>query len=155
MPTALKITVPFVLAIFSATISQAADRPNVLFIAVDDLNHWVGHLQRNPRTITPNLDRLADLGVSFSRAYCAAPACNPSRAALMSGMRPSTTGVYHNANDYRPHIASQLTLNMHFRASGYRVTGAGKIYHGRFARPGDWDHLQAPADPEQRRVQQE
>lgn len=115
-------------------------RPNVLFIAVDDLNHWVGHLNRNDQTVTPNLDRLAGWGVSFSRAYCAAPACNPSRAALMSGMRPSTTGVYHNSNDYRPHIASKLTLNSYFRANGYRVTGAGKIYHGRFERFADWDH---------------
>ena len=112
---------------------------NVLFIAVDDLNHWVGHLKRNPQTITPNLDRLASWGVSFEHAYCAAPACNPSRAALMSGMRPSTTGVYHNPNDYRPHIAAELMLNSHFKANGYRVTGAGKIYHGAFGLGGHWD----------------
>ena len=62
-----------------------APRPNILFIAVDDLNHWVGHLGRNPQTKTPHLDRLAKLGVTFTRAYCAAPVCNPSRAALMSG----------------------------------------------------------------------
>lgn len=120
-------------------------RRNVLFIAVDDLNHWVGHLHRNEQTITPNVDRLASWGVSFSRAYCAAPACNPSRAALMSGMRPSTTGVYHNPNDYRPHIPSDRTLNVWFRKHGYRVTGAGKIYHGRFERFGDWDdYLKRP-----------
>ena len=122
-----------------ASTSYAAAKPNVLFIAVDDLNHWIGHLKRNDQTITPNLDRLASWGVSFERAYCAAPACNPSRAALMSGMRPSTTGVYVNANDYRPHIKSDLTLNSYYRANGYRVTGAGKIYHGRFERPDDWD----------------
>jgi arylsulfatase A-like enzyme len=73
-----------------------AKRPNVLFIAVDDLNHWVGHLGRNPQTRTPNIDRLAKLGVTFTRAYCAAPVCNPSRAALMSGRRPGETGVYDN-----------------------------------------------------------
>src|SRR4051812_32630429 len=76
---------------------QPAKRMNVLFIAVDDLNHWVGHLGRNSQTKTPNLDRLAARGVTFARAYCAAPACNPSRAAIMSGLRPSTTGVYHNS----------------------------------------------------------
>ncbi len=114
-------------------------RPNVLFIAVDDLNHWIGHLGRNPQTITPNLDRLAGMGVSFAHAYCAAPACNPSRAALMSGMRPSTTGVYHNPDDYRPHIRPEQTLNSYFRANGYHVVGAGKIYHGRFPRRSDWD----------------
>src|SRR5215470_12925782 len=63
-------------------------KPNVLFIAVDDLNHWVGHLGRNPQTKTPNIDRLAKMGVTFTRAFCAAPVCNPSRAALMSGLRP-------------------------------------------------------------------
>ena len=76
--------------------TSAAEKPNVLFIPIDDLNHWVGHLGRNQQTITPNLDRLAARGVSFSRAYCAAPACNPARAALMSGRRPTTTGIYKN-----------------------------------------------------------
>ena len=63
--------------------AQAAEarKPNVLFIAVDDLNHWVGYLGRNPQTITPNIDRLAARGVRFTRSYCAAPVCNPSRAA--------------------------------------------------------------------------
>ncbi|MEO1529866.1 MAG: sulfatase [Planctomycetota bacterium] len=119
--------------------SAFAERPNVLFIAVDDLNHWIGHFERNEQTITPNLDRLADRGVSFTRAYCAAPACNPSRAALMSGMRPFTTGVYHNPDDYRPHIKPEQTLNSHFRANGYLVRGAGKIYHGGIGRKEEWD----------------
>ncbi|MBT5706448.1 MAG: sulfatase-like hydrolase/transferase, partial [Verrucomicrobia bacterium] len=117
----------------------AAGRPHVLFIAIDDLNHWLGHLQRNDQAITPNLDRLAARGVSFANAYCAAPACNPSRAALMSGMRPSTTGVYHNPHDYRPHIKPEQTLNSHFRANGYYVAGAGKIYHQGGGRLEDWD----------------
>ena len=116
-----------------------AERPNVLFIAVDDLNHWIGHFGRNDQTITPNLDRLADRGVSFTRAYCAAPACNPSRAALMSGMRPFTTGVYHNPDNYRPHIKPEQTLNSHFRANGYLTLGAGKIYHGGGGRLEEWD----------------
>ena len=72
----------------------AAEKPNVLFIAVDDLNHWVHYLGRNAQSATPNIDKLAARGVRFSRSYCAAPVCNPSRAALMSGMRPSTTGVF-------------------------------------------------------------
>jgi hypothetical protein len=114
-------------------------RTNVLFIAIDDLNHWMGHLKRNPQTITPNLDRLADRGVSFAHAYCAAPACNPSRAALMSGMRPFTTGVYHNSDDYKPHIQPEQTLNSHFRANGYLTVGAGKIYHGGGGRRSEWD----------------
>lgn len=127
------------IAICGTPAASAAEQPNVLFIAIDDLNHWIGHLHRNEQTITPNIDRLASWGVSFRRAYCAAPACNPSRAALMSGMRPSTTGVYHNSNDYRPHIPSEQTLNVWFRDHGYLVKGAGKIYHGRFERFQDWD----------------
>lgn len=125
--------------------AEPNSRPNVLFIAVDDLNHWVGHLNRNPQTITPNVDRLAGRGVSFSRAYCAAPACNPSRAALMSGMRPSTTGVYHNPDDYKPHVRPEQTLNSHFRSNGYRTVGAGKIYHGGGGRRSEWDDYFTPS----------
>src|SRR5262245_21571325 len=81
-------------------LAAAASPPNVLFIAVDDLNHWVGHLGRNPQTKTPNIDRLARLGVTFTHAYCAAPVCNPSRAALLSGQRPGATGIYDNQNPF-------------------------------------------------------
>ncbi len=116
-----------------------ATRPNVLMIAVDDLNHWVGYLHRNPQTITPNIDRLAKRGVRFTRSYCAAPACNPSRAALMSGMRPSTTGVYENNDDWRPHISPDLPLTTTFRKAGYYVAGAGKIYHEAYRRESEWD----------------
>lgn len=115
------------------------DRPNVLMIAVDDLNHWVGYLGRNPQTITPNIDRLASQGVRFSRSYCAAPVCNPSRAALLSGMRPATTGVYENNDDWRPGIAPELTLITTFRKAGYYTAGAGKIYHGGFDRKSEWE----------------
>jgi arylsulfatase A-like enzyme len=80
-------------AIRVTRIARGADKPNVLFIAVDDLNHWVGHLGRNRQTKTPNLDRLAAMGVSFSNAHCAAPLCNPSRAALLSGKRPGMSGI--------------------------------------------------------------
>lgn len=136
----LFIFVP-ILATQQSSVAASPDtaRPNVLFIAVDDLNHWVGHLHRNPQTMTPNVDRLANRGVSFSRAYCAAPACNPSRTALMSGMRPSTTSVYHNPDDFRPHVLPQQTLNSHFRSNGYLTVGAGKIYHGSFGRRSEWD----------------
>ncbi len=119
--------------------SPHATKPNVLFIAVDDLNHWVGYLGRNKQTITPHIDRLAARGMRFSRSYCAAPVCNPSRAALMSGMRPSTTGVYSNGNDWRRAIAQDLTLTNTFRKAGYRVMGAGKIYHGGYERRDEWD----------------
>ncbi|MDG3002530.1 sulfatase [Paludisphaera mucosa] len=126
-------------ALAAAVSVRADDRPNVLFIAVDDLNHWVGHLGRNPQTSTPNIDRLAARGVRFTHAYCAAPLCNPSRAALMSGQRPSTTGVYQNPDDWRTVIPKDLTLTTAFRKAGYDVLGAGKIYHESFRRAEEWD----------------
>jgi hypothetical protein len=129
-----------------AAAPAAPARPNVLFIAVDDLNHWVGHLGRNPQAKTPNLDRLAKLGTTFTRAYCAAPACNPSRAAVMSGLRPSTTGVYHNPDDWRPVIPVDRMLTTQFRRAGYWVGGVGKIYHGGFDRPEEWDAYAHPKD---------
>jgi arylsulfatase A-like enzyme len=140
---------PFALAaVFASLLASGAParaddaparRQSVLFIAVDDLNHWVGHLGRNTQVRTPNIDRLASLGVTFTRAYCAAPVCNPSRTALLSGMRPGTTGVYNNNIDFRPHVAPELTLNSHFRSRGYFTAGAGKIYHGGGGRREEWD----------------
>src|SRR5690348_1731043 len=69
-------------------------RPNVLFIAIDDLNDWVGCLAGHPQAKTPNIDRLASRGTLFTNAHCQAPLCNPSRSSLMTGLRPSTTGIY-------------------------------------------------------------
>lgn len=123
-------------------VSSAADRPNVLFIAIDDLNDWVGCLGGNPQAKTPNIDQLAGRGVNFYNAHCASPVCNPSRTALMSGMRSSTTGVYSNSIDWRDQKSGQVvTLNMHFKNNGYYVAGAGKIYHESYGRyeEADWD----------------
>lgn len=114
-------------------------RPNVLFIAVDDLRDWVGYFGHNPQAKTPNYDRLARMGTSFTRAYCASPVCNPSRAALMSGMRASTTGVYENNVDFRPIIAPEKMLTTAFRNAGYFVHGSGKIYHEAYRRRSEWD----------------
>jgi arylsulfatase A-like enzyme len=128
-----------IVSLLSAVRTLCADqRPNVLFIAIDDLNHWVGYLERNPQTRTPNIDRFAASGVAFTKAYCTAPACNPSRASLMSGQRPSTTGCYLNEQNWRPGISEDKLLNTHFFKAGYRVYGAGKIYHGARDRGGEW-----------------
>ncbi len=121
---------------------ENSKHPNVLFIAVDDLNHWVGHLNRNPQTKTPNLDRLASMGVTFTRAYCAAPVCNPSRAALMSGLRPGSTGVYDNGQNWQPVVPESKTLTTQFLKAGYDVFGAGKIYHASVHRAGEWTDYQ-------------
>ncbi len=119
--------------------SRAAEKPNVLFIAIDDLRDWVGYLGHNPQTRTPNIDRLAKMGVAFTHSYCAAPVCNPSRAALMSGLRPFSTGVYNNNNDWRTVIPEEKTMTHAFRSAGYFVCGSGKIYHESYKRLEDWD----------------
>ena len=107
--------------------------PNVLFIAVDDLNHWVGHLGGQPNSLTPNIDRLAARGVSFNRAYCSAPLCNPSRVSLMTGITPARSGVYGNMEKLRTHLPDAVTLPQYFRDHGYIAKGGGKIYHSRGA----------------------
>ena len=119
--------------------ADASTKPNVLFIAVDDLRDWVGYIGKYPASKTPNIDRLAARGVGFMKSYCAAPVCNPSRAALMSGLRPFTTGVYENNNDWRTVIPENLTLTTAFRQGGYYVCGAGKIYHEAYPRRSEWD----------------
>jgi arylsulfatase A-like enzyme len=116
----------------------APARPNVLFIAVDDLNHWVGHLGRNPQTQTPHIDRLARMGVAFSRAYCAVPACEPARGALMGGRRPWSTGLYYNGDKWKNFVPEGTGLTAPFLRAGYRVSGAGKIYHSDQYYPSEW-----------------
>lgn len=115
--------------------------PNVLFISFDDLNHYVGFLGRHPDAHTPNLDRLAARGMVFERAYCQAPLCNPSRASLMTGMQPATTGVYGNRQPFRfsPVAGDAVTLPQHFRHHGYHTSGSGKVYHGIYTDPVSWD----------------
>lgn len=114
-------------------------RPNVLFIAIDDLNDWTGALGGHPQAYTPHLDRLARRGVLFTNAHCAAPACNPSRAALMTGVPPHRSGVYHNDQPWRKALPDAVTLPQYFRIHGYVPRGSGKIFHGPFPDPPSWD----------------
>ncbi len=131
----------FVFALLNVGVSSAGEpRPNVLFVAVDDLNHWVGHLDGHPGTRTPNIDRLASEGATFSRAYAAAPLCNPSRVSLLTGVMPAHSGVYGNFEELRERLPDAVTLPQYFRRHGYSVKGAGKIFHRSL--PGDddaWD----------------
>lgn len=110
---------------------RAADapRPNVLLIAIDDLNDWVGFLEGHPQIKTPNMDELARRGTVFAKAYCASPLCCPSRAAVFSGRQPFHTGVYGNEDDIRDKAPSLTLLPQHFRAAGYRTSGCGKLLH--------------------------
>lgn len=118
-------------AVTAPCLAAQGSRPDVLFIAVDDLNDWVGVLDGHPQARTPNIDALARRGTLFTNAHCTAPGCAPSRASLLTGVRPSTSGVYSNDHDWREckALAEAVTLPMHFKQSGYRTLGAGKIFH--------------------------
>jgi len=126
------------------TPATATDHPNVLFIAVDDLNDWVGCLGGHPQVQTPHIDRLAASGVLFEQAYGPAPLCSPSRTSIMTGLRPSTTGIYGNLNWFRdlPQYRDWVTIPQYFRQHGYTAMTGGKIYHqakGRFSDAAAWD----------------
>ncbi|MDB4614489.1 sulfatase [bacterium] len=118
--------------------------PNILFIAVDDLNDWVGCMGGHPQAKTPNIDRLASSGVLFNQAYGPAPLCSPSRTSIMTGLSPSTTGIYGNLNWFRdlPQFKDWVTIPQYFRKHGYSAVTGGKIYHqahGKFSDPIAWD----------------
>ncbi len=162
----MKFLLPF-LAVFAvgapAFASTPPAKPNVLFIAVDDLNDYIGPLNRHPGVKTPNLDRLAQRSVTFANAHCAAPACHPSRVAVMTGVHPATSGLYRNLfgahgprwREESPVLKDAVVLSQHFRDHGYRAVGGGKIFHTLQWTPGDsqndptaWDEYRGdPLDP--------
>ena len=112
-------------------------QPNVLFIICDDLNDMVENMGGHPKAITPNINRLMDRGVSFMNAHCNSPLCSPSRASLLSGLYPHTSGFYCIRNDEGDHpnwydnaiLKDSQTIMQHFKANGYHVMGTGKIFH--------------------------
>ena len=112
-------------------------KPNVLFIAIDDQNDWIGAFGGHPLAKTPQIDRLANRGTAFLNAHCQAPLCCPSRTSLLLGLRPTTTGVYGLAPSFRSldQWKDRVALPQHFQANGYRTLSAGKIYHGDFGGP--------------------
>jgi len=132
-------------------VETVSRKPNVLLIAVDDLNDWIGCMGGHPDTKTPNIDKLAKRGVLFLNAHCQGTMCNPSRISIMWGLRPSSTGFY--SNHFPAHKAPNFfkkytSLPRYFEASGYKTLTAGKIYHGSWLpdkdfqvvgpRPGQW-----------------
>ena len=119
-----------VLGLRAAQAETDNPRPNVLFLILDDMNDWLGCYGGHPDAKTPNIDRLARRGVLFSNAHCVSPICGPSRAAVLTGMRPETTGVYHNKGTYIDYVPAAVTFPEHFRANGYRTLAAGKVNHG-------------------------
>jgi choline-sulfatase len=112
-------------------LARAAEKPNVLFIAIDDLNDWVGPLGGHPQAKTPNLDRLAARGTTFTNTHCQSPLCNPSRTSLLTGLRPTTTGVYALAPWFRTSekFRDHPTVFQWFKKNGYTTLTGGKIFH--------------------------
>ena len=106
----------------------AGSRKNVLFIAVDDLRPSVG-CYGDPYAKTPNIDAIARRGLRFGRAYCQQAVCGPSRASLMTGLRPDTIRVYDLDTSFHKAVPNAVTLPQHFKQHGYHVEGIGKIYH--------------------------
>jgi len=139
----IRIALSFFL--FPLSLLAQSKSPNVLFIAVDDLNDWVGFMGGYPGEVkTPHLDRLAKMGTAFTNAHTASPVCCPSRVAVLSGQLPTTSGIYNNRHWWKPNIPDLVTIPAHFRSNGYTVVGAGKIFHHTAGNnpPESWDHFQ-------------
>lgn len=118
--------------VISHSAAFAADRPNILFIAIDDLRPELG-CYGSPMVKSPNLDAIAADGLRFDRAYCQEAICSPSRASLLSGLRPDQTGITHNYVQFRDLNPDNVTLPQYFMQQGYETVSVGKIFH----RPGD------------------
>lgn len=120
---------------FGCETTKVETKPlNVLFISVDDLNDCLGFMNGYLKAKTPNLDKLAKKGIYFANAHCQAPLCGPSRASIMTGLRPSTTGVYgmiddDNIRSENPAIKDIVFLPEYFRNNGYHIMGIGKLFH--------------------------
>ena len=132
----IQVALLFVISVAVLALRADADEqsPNVLFIAIDDLNDWVGCLGRHPGAQTPNIDRLASRGVLFSNAHCQAPICGPSRASLFTGLLPSTSGIYAQISDKQikqasPAASAAIFLPDYFEQHGYKTLACGKLFH--------------------------
>ena len=116
------------LLLFPMEAALTAGKPNVLFIAIDDLNTRLNCYGFDHIT-SPNIDKLARRGVRFDRAYCQYPSCGPSRTSVLTGLRPQTSGVTHNKMFFRDLTPDVITLPQMFMENGYHVARVGKIFH--------------------------
>lgn len=113
------------------SLESRPERPNVLFIGIDDLNDWLGCYGGHPQAISPNIDKLASHGMLFANAHCQSPLCNPSRASLLTGTQPASTGLHFLKPLFRnvPSMKDTVTLPQYFRQNGYYTISVGKIFH--------------------------
>ena len=136
----LKITIlknRFIMLLYLALIlgsCKTEQKPNILFIAIDDLNDWAGCLNHHPNVQTPNIDLLASQGILFTNAHCQAPLCGPSRTSVMTGLLPSSTGIYQHISDEEIQGSSEFAqksifLPKYFEQNGYKTMGVGKLFH--------------------------
>lgn len=116
--------------LFPATVF-AANRPNILYITIDDLNDWVGVLEGHPQVKTPHIDRLAERGMLFTNAHCVVPACSGSRASNWTGLLPMNTGVYGNGQKLEKENPDARVLPQDLAVQGYYTMGTGKLIHGK------------------------
>lgn len=117
--------------------AQQAQRPNILFFAVDDLRTDLG-CYGDKEVKSPHIDALAQRGMVFRRAYCQQAVCSPSRTSLLTGLRPDSTRVYDLVTHFRNTVPDVVSLPQHFRESGYYTVGMGKIYHSGYDDPKSW-----------------
>lgn len=126
----LGITMVLSGSLISCNIDKGPSRPNVVFIFLDDLNDWVLHPEGHPKTLIPNIDRLASQSISFTNAHVSVPVCGPSRKCLFSGLYPQTLNDYYfDAWSASPVLEKCVALPKHFRDNDYLVFGAGKLLH--------------------------
>ena len=139
--TLLVTSLSISLSVFSGPVLSAAEsapqKPNILFIAVDDLRPELGCYGRD-YIKSPNIDGLSKSGVTFNRAYVQQAVCSPSRTCVMTGVRPDTSKVTDLVTHFRVALPDVVTLGQHFKQSGYFVQGMGKIYHGHLDDPPTW-----------------
>ncbi len=122
-------------------VEAAGEKPNILFIAIDDMNDWTGFLGGHPQAITPNMDRLAKRGVNFTNAHCPAPGCSPSRNSIMYGVEPFNSGLYafyDHADLPEEVLEPYAAMTEFFKGNGYNTYGSGKIHHRREATSKEW-----------------
>lgn len=130
--------------IYAQSDTNEHEKPNIVFIMVDDLNDWVHYLEEYSNSETPNIDQLAHDGISFQNAYANISICNPSRVSIMTGIHPQVSLIRRNGQyPYREILPNAISLNQHLKIGGYKITGYGKIYHKYDSNNEYWDEFES------------